>query len=31
VAAQAHQKVALVDLSPDILAKAEQRIGESLK
>ena len=31
VAAAAQQKVALVDLSQDILTKAEQRIGESLK
>ena len=31
VAAQAQQKVALVDISQDILNKAEKRISESLK
>ena len=31
VAAQANQKVALVDLSQDILNKAEKRIAESLR
>ena len=31
VAAQAQQKVALVDINQDILNKAEKRISESLK